>query len=265
MGRPAVRRRRSLPYSRAHEHRSLGGAGRVVALDRQHLVHPNMPVGATAPVVFERGEGVYLFDVDGRRYLDARSQLNCVNLGYRHPALDAAITAQLEQVAYVSLFYGFTHPQAVTAAARLAELAPGDLTAWRSRPAARRGSSRRSHWSACTGRSRPGPDDGDQPAAGLPRQHGRRDERDRDADGRAARAPRHRPRARPDRAAVSVPRRRRRARRRPTCWWPRSRRSQPAPSPRSWPSRCSASAATSRRRRATGRSFARCATPTACC
>jgi putrescine aminotransferase len=99
----------------------------LVALDRQHLVHPNMPVGATAPVVFERGEGVYLFDVDGRRYLDARSQLNCVNLGYRHPALDAAISAQLEQVAYVSLFYGFTHPQAVTAAARIAELAPGDL------------------------------------------------------------------------------------------------------------------------------------------
>jgi putrescine aminotransferase len=99
----------------------------LLELDRRHLVHPYLPVGDAAHVVFQRGEGVFLYDVDGRRYLDARSQLNCVNLGYGHPALNAAIAAQLEQVAYVSLFYGFTHPQAVTAAARLAALTPGDL------------------------------------------------------------------------------------------------------------------------------------------
>ena len=90
-------------------------------------MHPYLAVGDEPHVAFERGEGVFLYDVDGRRYLDARSQLNCVNLGYGHPALNAAITAQLDKVAYVSLFYGFSHPQAITAAARLAELAPGDL------------------------------------------------------------------------------------------------------------------------------------------
>jgi putrescine aminotransferase len=99
----------------------------LLAADRRHLVHPYLPVGETARVVFERGEGVFLYDVDGRRFLDARSQLNCVNLGYGHAGLNAAIAAQLDQVAYVALFYGFTHPQAVTAAARLAELTPGDL------------------------------------------------------------------------------------------------------------------------------------------
>jgi putrescine aminotransferase len=99
----------------------------LLELDRRHLVHPYLAVGAEPHVAFERGEGVFLYDVDGRRYLDARSQLNCVNLGYGHPALNAAITAQLSKVAYVSLFYGFSHPQAITAAARLAELAPGDL------------------------------------------------------------------------------------------------------------------------------------------
>ena len=99
----------------------------LLALDRRHLVHPYLPVGDTAYVVFERGEGVFLHDVDGRRYLDARSQLNCVNLGYGHRGLIDAIQSQVEQLAYVSLFYGFTHPQAVTAASRLAALLPGDL------------------------------------------------------------------------------------------------------------------------------------------
>ena len=60
----------------------------LLALDRRHLVHPYLPVGDTAYVVFERGEGVFLHDVDGRRFLDARSQLNCVNLGYGHPRAD---------------------------------------------------------------------------------------------------------------------------------------------------------------------------------
>ena len=78
----------------------------ILALDRRHLVHPYLPVGDTAYVVFERGEGVFLHDVDGRRYLDARSQLNCVNLGYGHRGLIEAIETQVEQLAYVSLFYG---------------------------------------------------------------------------------------------------------------------------------------------------------------
>ncbi len=99
----------------------------ILVLDRRHLVHPYLPVGDTARVVFQRGEGVFLWDVDGHRYLDARSQLNCVNLGYGHAGLNAAIKAQVDELAYVSLFYGFTHPQAVTAATRLAALTPGDL------------------------------------------------------------------------------------------------------------------------------------------
>ena len=99
----------------------------MLALDRRHLVHPYLPVGDTAHVVFDHGEGVFLYDVDGRRYLDARSQLNCVNLGYGHRGLIDAIKEQAEQLQYVSLFYGFTHPQAVTAATRLAALLPGDL------------------------------------------------------------------------------------------------------------------------------------------
>jgi putrescine aminotransferase len=99
----------------------------LLAVDRRHLVHPYLPVGDSAYVVFERGAGVFLYDVDGRRYLDARSQLNCVNLGYGHRGLIEAIQSQVEQLAYVSLFYGFTHPQAVTAASRLAALLPGDL------------------------------------------------------------------------------------------------------------------------------------------
>ena len=46
----------------------------------------------------------------------SNGQLNCVNLGYGPRGLIEAIQALVEQLAYVSLFYGFTHPQAVTAA-----------------------------------------------------------------------------------------------------------------------------------------------------
>jgi adenosylmethionine-8-amino-7-oxononanoate aminotransferase len=77
------------------------------------------------PIV--RGQGVWLFDADGRRYLDAISSW-CVNLfGHANPRIGAAVAGQLERLEHVMLA-GFTHEPAVELAERLTALAPAGLT-----------------------------------------------------------------------------------------------------------------------------------------
>lgn len=98
--------------------------------DRAHLWHPFTPLAdwaAAEPLVIDRAEGAYLFDVQGRRYLDGVSSLWCNVHGHRHPALDAAIRAQLDRVAHSTLL-GASHPPAIALARRLVERAPRGLT-----------------------------------------------------------------------------------------------------------------------------------------
>jgi adenosylmethionine---8-amino-7-oxononanoate aminotransferase len=100
------------------------------AWDKAHLWHPFTPLAdwdAAEPLVIDRAEGVYLIDVEGRRYLDGVSSLWCNVHGHRHPALDGALRAQLDKVAHSTLL-GATHEPAVMLAKRLVELAPAGLT-----------------------------------------------------------------------------------------------------------------------------------------
>ena len=57
---------------------------------------------APLPVVLTRGEGVYLWDEQGRRYLDMMSAYSAVSFGHSHPALVAALTQQAQQLAITS-------------------------------------------------------------------------------------------------------------------------------------------------------------------
>jgi adenosylmethionine-8-amino-7-oxononanoate aminotransferase len=75
-----------------------------------------------APVI-ERGEDVWLFDADGRRYLDGVSSLWCNVHGHRHPRIDAAVRDQLERVAHTTML-GLSHPAAEELGRRLVALAP---------------------------------------------------------------------------------------------------------------------------------------------
>ena len=75
----------------------------------------------------ERGEGVWLYDHDGRRYLDAISSWWVNLFGHANPRINAAITAQLGRLEHV-LLAGFTHEPAVALAERLTQLAPPGLT-----------------------------------------------------------------------------------------------------------------------------------------
>ena len=76
-------------------------AGRVLRRDEERL----LPVYARYPVVMERGEGVYLFDEDGNRYLDMMGGLGVNALGHAHPRMVAAMADQAAKMIHLSPQY----------------------------------------------------------------------------------------------------------------------------------------------------------------
>ena len=85
----------------------------------QHALHPDM-------IKIERGEGAYLFSVDGRRIIDAISSWWVVTHGHCHPPIVRAIQEQAEQLNQI-IFAGHTHEPAEQVAAAMLELAPRGL------------------------------------------------------------------------------------------------------------------------------------------
>ena len=77
-------------------------------------------------MVIDRAEGVWLYDLEGNRYLDGVSSMWCNLLGHRQPQIDQAIRNQLDRVAH-STSLGMASTPAVVLAKHLADLAPGDL------------------------------------------------------------------------------------------------------------------------------------------
>lgn len=82
------------------------------------------PNYAPAPIVFDRGEGMRLFDRDGREYLDFLAGIAVTSLGHNHPALVAAIQAQAAKLLHVSNAF-FTEPQ-IQLQKRLTEISFAD-------------------------------------------------------------------------------------------------------------------------------------------
>jgi len=77
------------------------------------------------PIAVQRAEGVYLYDYDGKRYLDFSSGLMNVNIGHGHPRVAEAVLKQMQEVSYVT-------PGCVTRVRgelgkKLAEITPGNL------------------------------------------------------------------------------------------------------------------------------------------
>lgn len=82
---------------------------------------------AEDPVIIVRGEGNYLIDFQGRRYLDGVSSLWCNVHGHNRPEINAAITAQLRQIAHSTLL-GLANVPSIVLAKKLIENAPPGLT-----------------------------------------------------------------------------------------------------------------------------------------
>src|SRR5687768_15319649 len=76
--------------------------------------------------IIVRGEGCYVWDEHGNRYLDGLSALFCVNSGHGRSELGEAAARQIEELDFYTL-WSYAHPRAIELAARIASLAPGDL------------------------------------------------------------------------------------------------------------------------------------------
>lgn len=103
-------------------------AAELIALDKQHVWHPFTPMQQWCapwhePLIITRGEGVWLWDQHGRKYIDGNSSIWTNIHGHQHPTITAAIKAQLDQLEHSS-FLGFTNEPAIRLAAKLTALFP---------------------------------------------------------------------------------------------------------------------------------------------
>jgi hypothetical protein len=101
-------------------------------LAHRHLLMHFTRNGAFGPggnrlLVLERGEGPYVFDTDGKRYLDGLSSLFCCQVGYSFGEEMASVVGEQLSTLSFNTNWGTAHPPAIRLAAALAERAPGDL------------------------------------------------------------------------------------------------------------------------------------------
>ncbi len=100
------------------------------AMDRAHVLHPWTQFGsfeAEGALVLSRGEGAWVWDASGTRYLDAVGGMWCTNIGLGRPEMAQAIADQALRLAYSNTFVDVANEPSTRLAAELARLAPGDL------------------------------------------------------------------------------------------------------------------------------------------
>ncbi len=100
------------------------------ALDAAHHMHPfsaNAGVAKKGVRIITRASGVTLTDSEGNEIVDGMAGLWCVNIGYGRRELAQVAARQMEELPFYNTFFQTSHVPAIALAARLAELAPGDL------------------------------------------------------------------------------------------------------------------------------------------
>lgn len=99
-------------------------------LDNAHFLHPftdHKQLHQKGARIIESAEGVYLFDSDGNRLLDAMAGLWCVNVGYGRKDLAEVAKSQIEQLPYYNSFFQTAHPPVIELSSLLAEVTPDHL------------------------------------------------------------------------------------------------------------------------------------------
>src|SRR5579859_3696065 len=105
-----------------------GRTAELLTLDQAHLLHPqHFAADHEDAVVFARGKGAVLWDVDGRRYLDGLSCLWNVNVGHGRRELAEAAERQMSELAFANAYIGTTNEPVIRLASALVAKAPGDL------------------------------------------------------------------------------------------------------------------------------------------
>lgn len=105
-------------------------SARLAAWDKRHLWHPftqQTEWAGRKPRVIESAKGVWLKDVEGRRYLDGVSSLWVNVFGHGEPSIDRAVKKQLGKMAHTT-FLGLTHEPAIQLARELLRIAPKNLS-----------------------------------------------------------------------------------------------------------------------------------------
>ena len=100
------------------------------ALDAAHHMHPftdNSALAQKGARIMKSAQGVWLTDTEGHKIIDGMAGLWCVNIGYGRKELADAAAAQMMELAYYNTFFQTTHIPAIALAAKIAEIAPGDL------------------------------------------------------------------------------------------------------------------------------------------
>ena len=90
-----------------------------------HFTRMGAYANADVPIIV-RGEGCYVYDEHGKRYLDGLSALYCVNVGHGRVELARAAAEQAKELGFYTN-WSYAHPPAIELATRIAELAPGNL------------------------------------------------------------------------------------------------------------------------------------------
>jgi len=95
--------------------------------DVETLVHPYINLASfreSGPLVIERGQGIYVYDSDGKPYIEGMAGLWCTALGYGNEELVEAAAAQMRKLSFAHLFTGRSHDPAIELAEKLKEIAP---------------------------------------------------------------------------------------------------------------------------------------------
>jgi len=104
---------------------------RLMELDRKHILHPTSPIKEHyeqgPSVIIQRGEGIYVYDTEGNKYIDGLSSLWNVNVGHGRHELAQAAMEQMTKLAYSHSFNRFSHEPAILLAEKIASLTPADL------------------------------------------------------------------------------------------------------------------------------------------
>ena len=106
-------------------------ASRLSELDRTHFLHPQgdlaAPEGTIPHLIMTSGQGATITDSEGRQYIDGLASLWNVNVGHGRAVLAETAAEQMKELAFSSAYGGFSTAPSIRLAAKLAELAPGDL------------------------------------------------------------------------------------------------------------------------------------------
>ena len=101
----------------------------LIKKDLAHIVHPFGIMGAEPKFIFTKGDGVYIEDIDGNKYMDLTSGgVHLCNLGHSPKALIDAVDKQMRELAFFSVGApNATTGQYIEYCTELAEVLPGDL------------------------------------------------------------------------------------------------------------------------------------------